>query len=57
MRATGSPDPTQTGRGRDVRPGQGQSEGATGQLSPVIAWPVNYDSMRGIGDVSLPIVE
>ena len=57
MRATGSPDPTQAGRGREVRPGQGQSEGATGQQSPVIAGPVNYDSIRGIGDVSLPIVE
>ena len=58
MRATGSPDPTQAGRGREVRPGQGQSEGATGQQSPVIAGrPVNYDSMCGIGDVSLPIVE
>ena len=39
----------------EVRPGQGQSEGATGQQSPVIAGPVNYDSMRGIGDVSLAI--
>ena len=57
MRATGSSDPTQAGRGREVRPGQGQSEGATSQQSPVIAGPVNYDSMRGIGDVSLPIVE
>ena len=37
--------------------GQGQSEGATGQQAPVIAGPVNYDSMRGIDDVSLPIVE
>ena len=37
--------------------GQGQSEGATGQQSPVIAGLVNYDSMRGIGDVSLPIVQ
>ena len=57
MRATGSPDPTQAGRGREVRPGQGQSEGATGQQSPVIAGPVNYDSMREIGDVILSIVE
>ena len=57
MRATGSPDPTQAGRGREVRPGQGQSEGATGQQSLVIAGPVNYDSMRGIGDVILSIVE
>ena len=57
LRATGSPDPTQAGRGREVRPGQGQSEGTTSQQSPVIAGPVNYDSMRGIRDVSLPIVE
>ena len=57
MRATGSPDPTQADRGWEVRPGQGQSEGATSQQSPVVAGPVNYDSMRGIGDVSLPMVE
>ena len=37
---------------REVRPGQGQSEGATGQQSPVIAGPVNYDSMRGIGGLT-----
>ena len=57
MRATGSLDPTQAGRGREVRSRQGQSEGATSQKSPVVAGPVNYDSLRGIGDVSLPIVE
>ena len=48
--------PRQAEGGRCGR-GRGQSEGATSQQSPVVAGPVNYDSMRGIGDVSLPIVE